>query len=86
MILPVPEPPADDVQALRTALEAARVELHEAQQFAARLNVDSWPATDDAVAVARGVIERDLAQRRIEAWSAVLERLRAQGRDRGLFE
>ena len=87
MILPLPEPPDEAVAALRAQLDAARTELHEAQQFAARLNVDDWPDTgDDAVAIARGVIERDLATRRVEAWAAVLERLRQQGRDRGLFE
>lgn len=85
--LPPAEPPDDAISTLRAQLAAARVELHEAQQFAARLDVDTWPATgDDAVAVARGVIERDLAARRVEAWSSVLDRIRAQARAQGLFE
>lgn len=82
--LPLPEPPDDAVVALRDQLDAARAALHDAQDVAALLDVDD-AVGGDVVAVARGVIERDLAARRIDAWVAVVDRLRAEGRRRGLF-
>ena len=66
-------------------LDEARAELHEAQRIAALLAVDEDQAPADAVAVAGRIIERDLAARRIEAWSAVVDKLCAEGARRGLF-
>lgn len=82
--LPPAEPPADDELDLAAQLEAARTELHEAQRIAALLDEPLDPGRG-AIAVARDVIERDLAGRRVEAWTAILDRLRDNGRGRGLF-
>ena len=74
---------ADNVQA---DLDAARDELHEAQRIAALLDepapVRRHPI---AVGVARDVIERDLAARRVEAWTSIVDRLRSEGQRRGIF-
>ena len=67
-------------------LDEARAELHEAQRIASLLDEEDVPAGPrDVVAVARLVIERDLAARRVEAWTAIVDKLRAEGARRGLF-
>lgn len=71
---------------LEELLKAARGELHDAQRIAAMLSVDTDGAPQDAVAVARNVIERDLAARRVEAWAGVIDRLRNEARVLGLFD
>lgn len=77
---------ADERARLRAQIDAARAELHEAQRIDALLAA-ALAFTDhgDPVAVARGVIERDLAGRRVEAWVAVLDRLRIEGVRVGVF-
>ena len=85
--LPPAEPPADAILALRAQLDEARDELHEAQRIAALLEdeQEDQAARGHAVGIARLMIERDLAGRRVEAWSAILDRLRDEGRRRGVF-
>lgn len=86
---------AEQLAGLREQIDAARAELHDAQRVEALLHeghdhsgvpAGAWCDLCGPVAVARGVIERDLAARRVEAWVAVLDRLRAEGRRLGLFE
>lgn len=67
----------DQLAALVAQIDAPRAELREAQRVVALLDADPFTNYGDPVAVARGVIERDLAGRRVEAWTAVLDRLRA---------
>lgn len=81
--LPLPEPPSDEVIAVAVQLDAARTHLHDAQHVAALLALDV--AAGDPVEVARIVLERDLAARRVAAWDAVVCGLRAEGRRLGLF-
>lgn len=78
---------AQQLADLRCQLAVARDELHEAQRIAALLDEDDpTGAAGDAVAIARGIIERDLAGRRVDAWTAILDRLRDESRRLGLFE
>lgn len=81
--------------ALRRQIEEARAELHEAQRIDALLaddfmtgagGIGSTACSGDALQIARAIIERDLAARRVEAWVAVLDRFRAEGVRLGLFE
>lgn len=77
---------ADERARLQAQIAAARAELHEAQRIEALLDDNLHEVIGgDPVAIARGIIERDLAGRRVEAWVAVLDRLRAEGRRVGLF-
>jgi hypothetical protein len=78
---------ASELERLRRQLDAAREEFDAAERIVALLEVDepdvSWLGAGP-VAVARDVIERDLARRRVEAWASVLDRLRTEGRRVGL--
>jgi hypothetical protein len=76
---------ADERGRLAAQIDAARDELHEAQRVVALLDADDAATAAGPVAVARLVIERDLAARRVEAWVAVLDGLRGEGRRVGLF-
>lgn len=88
-----------DLAAVSRDLTGAREELHAAQATLAMLLVDDEPkdytivgglvfavAPRTGIQIARGIIERDLAARRVEAWSALLDRLRAEARALGLFD
>ena len=77
-------------------LAYAREQLHEAQRIAALLDQpQTWGEyygedcppnlRPGAGAVARAVIERDLAARRVEAWTHLVNNLRAEAAKRGRF-
>jgi hypothetical protein len=77
---------AEQLADLHCQIAVARQELHEAQRIVVLLDSDDpGAAAGDAVAIARGIIERDLAARRVEAWTSILDSLRAEGRRLGLF-
>lgn len=56
-------------------LERARDELAHAEHVVALLDVDDAAAPGDTVAIARGIVERDLAARRVEAWRHIVTRM-----------
>lgn len=76
---------AAELDTLRAQLDGARSALHDAQNVVALLAVDDDGDGGDAVKIARRIIERDLAARRVEAWTGVLDRLRSEARRHGLF-
>jgi hypothetical protein len=56
-------------------LERARDELAHAEHVVALLDVDDAAPAGDTVAIARGIVERDLAARRVEAWRHIVARM-----------